>query len=185
MIVFFGFVVLGGLLFFYNNAFKLNVITVIMISKCLEVEEEKLRGLDKEEPEELERVTYGNTTFRLLKIGGNYQIEKGNRQEVVNLIDYTRLGISVEGLYNAEIENAFIRIKKARGHSNRFYREKKELDLRVDDSDLVGLNNGGEPDHPTLDKAITSVLGKPMKFTIFPSRELRSHLDFLTIDETV
>jgi len=135
----------------------------------------------EKEPEELEKLTYGKTTFRLLKIDGNYQIEKRNEQGVVNIIDYTRLKTPIEGVYNTRLEDAFTRIRQARRRNDQFDREKQDLALRVDDLEMLNLR---EPDHPTLDK-VTSVLGKPITVTIFCKSRFTSYLDFLDLDETV
>lgn len=139
-------------------------------------------GIEEKEPEELEKFTYGKTTLRLLNMDGDYQVEKRNPQGVVNLIDYTILKTPSKGVYNSRAEDAYERIRQARRHNDQFDIEKQGLVLRLDDLDL-GMLNLRKPEH--LNKPVTSVSDKPMKFTIFPSRELRSHLDFLTVDETV
>lgn len=146
-------------------------------------------GIEEKEPEELEKLTYGKTTLRLLKIDGDYQVEKRNEQEVVNIIDYTEVGTHIKGVYNSEIENAFMRIRQARGHVDQFYKEKQGLALQVDDLDLevnhsdLRANNKKGLDY--LNKPITSDLEKPMVFTIVRKSRLTSHLDFLDVDETV
>ena len=140
--------------------------------------------IEGEEPKELEKLIYGKTTLRLLNINGDYQIEKRNQQGIVNIIDYTRAKTSVEGVYNTRLEDAFIRIRQARKHINQFEKERQELALRVDDSNLEELNPK-EPDNSTLGEASTFVLGKPMVFKIWRKEKFTCDLDYLTIDETV
>jgi len=140
--------------------------------------------IEEKEPEELEKLTYGKTILRFLNIDGNYQIEKRNEQGVVNIIDYTRLKTPVEGVYNNRLEDAFTRIRQARGHMDQFYREKQELALRVDDLNLEMLDPR-EPDYPILGEASTSDSGKPMVFKIVRKEFITCDLDYFDIDETV